>query len=107
MLHPRQSHCGIELGTRSVRSATNDGVINQMNATLQQMRISRTWSAIEEEAALFMDEIQDQLLDINLTFSGDCLFGNDVWSDSFSCVSRMTPSLCSGEAYNQTLKTFP
>ena len=67
MFQPAQSDAHvIELAGRHVSAGTNDGTVQRLKDSLDQIRLSCSWRANQQEAPLFTDEIQNDLLNINL-----------------------------------------
>ena len=67
MFQPAQSDAHvIELAGRHVSSGANDGTVQRLKDSLDQIRLSCSWRANQQEAPLFTDEIQNDLLNIIL-----------------------------------------
>ena len=77
MTKPAQSDPAIELAGRYVSSGANDGTVQRLKDSLDQIRLPSSRRPPQQEAPLFTAELQNDLLDINLPLAQD----DDVWQD--------------------------
>ena len=80
VLQPAQSLPMIELRSRHMSPRADDGVVHKLKDSLEQIRLSCSWRAEEQEGALFTREIQDDLLDVTFSFTEDRDVWHDVWT---------------------------
>ena len=93
MLQPAQSPPAIELRTCNVSSRADDGVVQKLKDSLEQIRLSCARRAEEKKTPLLTRELQDELLDIVHPVDGaerltiplpeDRDVWQDVWTPAF------------------------
>ena len=107
MFQPAQSDAPlIELRRCDVGPGTNDGTVQRLKDSLDQIRLSCSWRANQQEAPLFTDEIQNDLLNINLPLEEVGDLWEEVGAPSFTVQDGLVV-LYSGSLAVQCPKHLP
>ena len=107
MFKPTQSNCGTELCTRYVGAGANDRMVENLKATLEGIRLTRSRTSENEERLLLTAELQDELLNITLPFAEDGLLWNDVWGQTWSHIEDDSVLVYGGNLTVETSENTP